>query len=121
MNVELVETKLRLGLTGEIKWNRVNTSVGPRYIEFLKVLFDLVEADRTKIRIMFTQNRNVISLTPEQRETSYTRLYYQFIKHAFGLPFAATDGERTRLRLMLDQLPANKEQVARFRGFLSAL
>lgn len=118
---ELAGLKATLGITGEIKWERVNTSVADRYIEFMSTLFALVGAGRIKIRVMFTQNRHVAALTPEQRDTSYTRLYYLFIKHAFGLPFAGTTGEKTRLRLMLDQLPANREQVAQYRGYLSAL
>ncbi len=121
IRTELTDLKTALGITGEIKWERVNTSVADRYIEFMTSLFALVGTGRIKIRVMFTQNRHVATLTPEQRETGYTRLYYQFIKHAFGLQCAGTPGEATRLRLMLDQLPANREQVARFRGYLSAL
>ena len=42
---------------------------------------------------MFTQNQFVPTrLSPDQRRAEYHLLYYQFIKHAFGLRFAGIAG-----------------------------
>ncbi|BCJ87503.1 hypothetical protein skT53_24880 [Effusibacillus dendaii] len=44
------------------------------------------------MRVMFTHNyRRVINLTKDQRDSTFLRLYYQFFKYAFGLPY----GKRT--------------------------
>lgn len=52
----------------------------------MDVFLDLVRQDLVKMRIMFTQNINVpTGLDSFQRANGYHLLYYQFIKHAFGL------------------------------------
>ena len=53
--------------------------------------------------IMFRQNAHVpVGLTQEQPAGGYFRLYYQFIKHAFGLshrpPTGATCGVKNLFR-----------------------
>lgn len=110
-----------LGIRAEIKWGSITPSVSDRYCELMSALFEEVSAGRVKIRIMFTQNRDLPVLTPEQRATSYHRLYYQFIKHAFGLEFAGSAGRDTRVRVLLDRMPTTAEQTAAFRAYLAAL
>ncbi len=117
----LQNKKDTLGLTGELKWQGVTPSVGPRYRDMMDALFDELEAGRAKIRIMFTQNQHVPVLTREQRETRYHRLYFQLVKHAFGLQYAGRPGEQTNIRILLDKMPATAEQVAVFRSCLAAL
>ncbi len=110
-----------LGLTGEVKWTAVTPSVEDRYRTLLDALFDEITAGRAKVRVMFRHNRHRVDLTEDQRRDGYVILYYQFIKWAFGLEHAGAAAERTRVRLMLDRMPANTEQRARFRGYLVAL
>lgn len=109
------------GLTGEGKWTAITPSVAERYIRVVDALFDEMAYGRVKVRVMFTQNRDIPVLTPVQQETSYHRLYYQFIKWAFGLQYAGIPGEETRVHLRLDKMPTSREQVAQFKGFLAAL
>ncbi len=70
---------------------------------------------------MFSHNaRKPKQVTDEQRELRYYLLYYQFIKHAFGLQFLEAPGD-TRLRLYFDRFPDTGEKVERFKGYLHGL
>ena len=86
--------KESLGLRAEIKWSSITGSVSERYCEMMCALFEELAQGHIKIRIMFTQNRDLPVLTTEQRATTYHRLYYQFIKHAFGLEYAGCSDKR---------------------------
>ena len=82
-----------VNLTGEIKWTKVTAHYLEKYVAVMDIFFDFVQADKIKYRLMFTQNRFVPQgLTREQRENEYFLLYYQFIKHAFGLQYANPTG-----------------------------
>jgi len=71
---------------------------------------------------MFRQNvHEAVGLTQEQIEGAFFRLYYQFIKHAFGIMHRPPAGEPTKLRLYFDEFPETKEATAQFKGFLLAL
>ncbi len=71
---------------GEMKWERITEAYADKYIIFVNAIFDIVARGDMKIRIMFTQNRNRPKLEEYQIGNDYFLLYYQFIKHAFGLP-----------------------------------
>ncbi len=113
--------KSEMGLRAEMKWNAITPSIDERYCCMMSALFKELEADTVKIRIMFTQNRDIPDLTPLQQSTSYHRLYYQFIKHAFGLEYAGVPDHTTRVRLLLDRMPTTDEQTAQFKSFVAAL
>ncbi len=113
--------KERLGLRAEVKWTSITHSVEERYREMMTGLFDELDNGRGKIRIMLTQNRDIPDLSIEQRSTAYHRLYYQFIKHAFGLEHAGTTVAPTRVRLLLDRMPTTAEQTAQFKSYVTAL
>jgi hypothetical protein len=119
----LAAKKLELNFFGEVKWQKV--SAGPylqKYIALIDEVFDLMGQGLIKVRIMFTQNIHVPrGLSQSHIEEQYFILYYQFLKHAFGLPFSNETGQPVRLRLNLDQLPENKERANRFKGYLCAL
>jgi hypothetical protein len=71
---------------------------------------------------MFRQNvHEAVGLTREQMEGTYFRLYYQFIKHAFGLKHRPPAAGSAKLRLYFDAFPATKEAATQFKGFLLAL
>jgi hypothetical protein len=74
------------------------------------------------VRIMFRQNAHQAQgLTPEQIEMEYFVLYYQFIKHAFGLGFLPMVDHPTKIRLYFDQFPDTREKIERFKSFLNGL
>lgn len=80
--------------------------------------FDLVSDNKIKIRIMFRQNAHVPNkLSKAQLNNSYFLLYYQFIKHSFGLDYCNKDAENNKvfIKLYLDQLPDTKEKAKLFK------
>jgi len=118
----LERCKAELRLHREVKWQKVTANYLEKYKALMDAFFQEVGAGRVKVRIMFTQNLFVPSgLTPEQRRNEYYLLYYQFIKHAFGLRFSNPGGQLVRVRLNLDRLPGNGKENARFRGFILGL
>lgn len=119
---QLQSCKQQLNLFKEVKWQKVTSNYLEKYVALMKVFFDLVREDRIKVRIMFTQNRLVpTGLSNDQRRLAYYLLYYQFLKHAFGLPFCNPDRNPTDLRINLDQLPANREANSTFKSFILRL
>jgi hypothetical protein len=118
----LARAKADAGIGAEAKWGKVTARYLPRYEALMATFFDLVAADRVKVRVMFTQRTYVpTNLSWEQKENAYFLLYYQFIKHAFGLRYANPTGRQIRCRLYLDRLPDTREKVARFKSFLCGL
>lgn len=122
-----VEVRIRrrcqeLHLRDEVKWQKISTAYADKYRALIDELFDLVAEGKVKIRIMFTQNYfSPTRLTPEQREMGFFLLYYQFVKHGFGLQYAGLGRESTNLRILFDKLPDTAEKCAKFKGFLAAL
>jgi hypothetical protein len=118
----LNERKQELNLHGEVKWQKVTANYLAKYEDLVATFFGLVAAGKVKVRVMFTQNRNVpVRLTTVQREDAYFILYYQFVKHAFGLAHADHGLPLVRARIYLDDLPDTFEKRARFRAYLAAL
>ena len=117
----LAAKKMDLHLFGEIKWSKIT----PNYranIHLIDLFFDLVEARKIKVRVMFTQNlmwpRN---LTKEHIRNQYAILYYFFIRHAFGLIYSPHVPGGVRIRVYPDMMPLNREQFASFRGYVVRL
>lgn len=118
---KLKEKKEALNFHGEVKWSKITAPYVDKYISLLEVFFDFIEKDIVKIRVMFTQNAyEPRHITKEQREQSYYLLYYQFIKHAFGVTFFNPD-ELTRLRIIFDKLPENNAETERFKAYIAGL
>jgi hypothetical protein len=118
----LEQEKARLNLHREVKWQRVTENYLEKYIALMDCFFDEVAAGRIKVRVMFTQNQFIpTGLSPEQRRAEYHLLYYQFIKHAFGLRYSGIVGQEILVRLNMDQLPDNREQNAQFKAYLLGL
>ena len=114
--------KVRLNLFGELKWQKITEPYAQKYMDFLGEVFLLVNEGKLKIRIMFTQNYfSAHRLTTDQRENGFFLLYYQFIKHAFGLRYAGIPGVRTGIRIYFDKLPDTSEKCAAFKGFVTGL
>lgn len=119
----LNDKKLELNLGNELKWQKVSANYLSKYQEFIEYYFDFVASGRLKIRIMFTQNIHVPrGLTAEQRDDEYFILYYQFMKHAFGLRYCNPNGLDTiNLTLLMDQIPDTTEKTRIFKEHLSKI
>jgi hypothetical protein len=115
--------KLQQNLFNEIKWQKVTENYLEKYIAVMDSFFDAIAEGTAKVRIMFTNNQFVPrGLTSEQRQTEYHRLYYQFIKHAFGMQYASHElGRPIRIRLNLDQMPTSSEETAQFKSYVDGL
>ncbi len=118
----LEEEKKRLHLFGEVKWSKVTERYLEKYISLIRAFFAIVKAGHLRVRIMFRQNAHEANdLTDEDYKNSYFKLYYQFIKHAFGLECAKLQHRPSKLRLYFDVFPENREAASRFKGFLLGL
>jgi len=118
----LAEKKVALNFHGEVKWQKITQNYRDKYIELLDTFFDLVEADCIKVRIMFTQNMiEPMGLTPQHHDDRYYLLYYQFIKHAFGLAYSPRIPGGVNIRVYPDKIPDTAERLHQFRGFITAL
>ena len=116
------ELKASLNLHREVKWSKVTNPYLGKYLALMEVLFEELQAGHMKIRLMFRQNAHIATgLSEEQIEGAYFRLYYQFIKHAFGLKYRDGEEGPVGLRLYFDAFPATREAVQQFKGFIHAL
>ncbi len=114
--------KTDLNLFHEVKWEKVTQTYLGKYQELIRTFFEEIALGNIRVRIMFRQNANQpTGLTHEQREMEYFLLYYQFIKHAFGLEYAPQFEQPVHLRLYFDQFPDTREHIEQFKGFLLGL
>lgn len=110
------------GIDDEIKWQKVNEYHYETYKKLVDMLFDLLAKDLIKIRIFFRHNKNVsIPDTEEWKDAEYLKLYYQFIKHSFGLQFSNTSNRTIQVHLMLDDIPMDGVKKENFKNFLVGL
>ncbi len=118
----LEEAKLDLHFHNEVKWQKVTENYLVKYQELIKLFFSEVKNGNVKVRLMFRQNAHrPQGLTNEDREKQYYKLYYQFIKHAFGLRYVPPTESGTRLRLYFDQFPDTKDKSVEFKEYLLRL
>ena len=116
---KLNQTKAALNLYQEVKWKKVTQQYLGKYQELMHVFFGEVAQGNLRVRIMFRQNaQQPIGLSQEQMNWQYYLLYYQFIKHAFGLAYVP---HNIRLRLYFDTFPDTREKSTQFKGFLLGL
>jgi hypothetical protein len=105
-----------------VKWNKITSNYQDKYISLIDTFFDLIAADRIKVRIMFTQNTVVPkNLSKRHIEEKYFILYYHFLKLAFGLQYSPPISGGVRLRIYPDKLPDTAERVAQFKSYLVGL
>lgn len=119
----LEEAKAEQNLFKEIKWSKVTEQYLDKYIAVMDTFFDLIQGRYIKVRIMFTQNAyQPTKLEKYHYENAYFLLYYQFIKHGFGLRHCNPDGKvPIRLRILLDNIPDKNENKRAFKNHLLAL
>jgi hypothetical protein len=91
-------------------------------MDAMDVFFKLIASNKVKVRIMFTQNAYVAKhLTDKHKVEEYFILYYQFIKHAFGLVFSNTTEKDVYLRMYFDYLPDTLERRQVFKEYIKGL
>jgi len=114
--------KAELFMRGEVKWSKVTENYLNKYIELMALFFSFIKDGKVKVRIMFRNNTdepsnpNIGSVADDK----YFKLYYQFIKNAFGFRYLTGD-EPVYIRIYLDQLPDTKAKCAEFKKFLLEL
>lgn len=114
--------KEELGFKSELKWQKVTDRYLEQYIEFMRAFFDELRAGNLKVRIMFRQNIHSRRFEDsEAKALEYFKLYYQFIKHGFGLAHMDHLHPEVFLRLYFDQFPDTSERAEQFKGYLSGL
>lgn len=115
----IVSKKNELNMFGEAKWQKVTTSYLDKYCSLMDEFFDLVMVDKIKVRIMFTDNNfQPQNLGQYHRKNEYFILYYQFIKHAFGLRYSNVSNNPINIRIYFDKLPDTREKSESFKGFV---
>jgi Protein of unknown function (DUF3800) len=122
LSTRLTGFKAKLGLNSEIKWQKTDPTNVERYARIVEMFFDEIRTGHIAMRVMFTQNSvQPRGLTTEQSSQAYYLLYYQFLKHGFGLRYMPRHDLPPRLRIYLDEIGDTKEQIAKFRGFIAGL
>lgn len=124
INKALLKKKEQLNLFSEVKWTKVTEQYLNKYIDLINTFFSFISNNNIKVRIMFRQNAYVPkNLTKEQLENQYFLLYYQFIKHSFGLDYCNDDFENNRiyLKLYFDRLPDTKYKCNIFKKHIFSL
>ena len=111
----LEKCKTDNNLFGEIKWTKATELYLEKYINVVDCFFSLIREGKIKVRIMFRKMTD--QYEAESKNDKYFKLYYQFIKHSFGLR-SLTDSEPINLRIYLDQMPAKKEDKHLFKQYL---
>lgn len=117
--LQAVKDELQI-FEGEMKWQRITESYADKYITFVNAVFDIIERGDLRVRIMCTQNRHVPLLQEYQVGNDYFLLYYQFIKHAFGVRYC-DGGVGSSATILLDEVPHNSAKFDEFRDYLSSL
>ena len=122
VNKRLKVKKEQLNFHGEVKWSKVSSNYLSKYKELVDFIFQLIKEKKLKIRIMFTQNCYVpTNLSKEQKEEEFFKLYYQFIKHGFGIQECGITKEPIFLRFYFDRIPDTKEKREKFKSFIYRL
>jgi hypothetical protein len=123
INTFLNARKDELNLFNELKWTRITENYQQKYIDFIDSYFDLVATGRIRMRIMFTHNQyRPKNLTKEHVDNQYFILYYQLIKHAFGLAYCNPKNlDRVYVGLLLDEIPHNINKFNSFKDYMVTL
>lgn len=116
------DKKAELNFHGEVKWQKVTPPYLEKYMELMELFFSFVRDDKVKVRVMFSQNARVaVGLEKYHIEHEYFILYYQFIKHAFGLQYANNGQHNLNVRAYFDKLPDTREKCELFKDHLVGL
>lgn len=110
-------------IQGEAKWTKIWDRDEASYIDFANAFLDLIETGDVKMRVMFTQNIHSTDHIEYDDDAKFFKLYYQFIKHAFGLMYC-NDGQQQNINhiaIYLDDAPDTAEALDNFKDYLASL
>jgi hypothetical protein len=124
---DLVEARLQAAkagtkLRGEMKWTKICEYNLADYLAVLDEVFACARDGLIKLRVMFTQNINQNSHIEYEVENEYFMLYYQFVKHAFGLRYC--NPQRTHfvnVSVYLDRVPHKIADFDNCKNYMSSL
>lgn len=120
VKMALDEKKKALNLLGEIKWTKVSANYLDKYLEIMDLYFMFIKEGKIKVRIMFQDTKHEIE--EHSDSDKYHILYYQFIKHAFGLQYRDEFiDEDVYLRLLFDEIPDTREDNDNFKAHICFL
>jgi hypothetical protein len=110
-------------ITGEAKWTKITELDEKAYIAFAAQFLELVADGFIKMRVMFTQNiHNTDHVDEYEADAKYFKLYYQFIKHAFGLMYCNEDRQNVNhITIYLDDAPDTKAKLDNFKSYIASL
>ena len=115
----LEKKKAELNLTAEIKWTKVTENYLDKYIEMIDLFFDFIKTGKIKVRIMFRRTNDISGYNIENTvDDKYFKLYYQFIKHSFGLMTIPKECTPANIIVFLDTLPDKKGKRAEFKEYI---
>lgn len=120
---ELEKCKSDLNFNSEVKWVKVTENYLEKYKTLIDVFFDFIQSGQVKLRILFRQSAiNAANLSDYNKQHGYFLLYYQFIKHAFGLRYANIPHSMPIfLRIYFDELPDSRLKSELFKNHIWAL
>lgn len=122
IEAELKAVKAQNDLKGEAKWTKIGPYNEAAYIAFIDKAFEFLAAGTLKIRIMFTQNINQVGHLQYEEGAAYFKLYYQFIKHAFGLEYCNPErAAEVTCAVLLDQAPDTAVKLKNFQNYVAAV
>lgn len=123
VNSALEAKKLELNMMGEIKWTKVSANYLGKYMQMMDLFFSFIKQGKVKLRIMFQESGHSYSpLHQEHIANRYHLLYYQFIKHAFGLVYHdAPKDEPVYLKLYFDKMPVSTSDNDAFKAHIAYL
>lgn len=123
VNSALEAKKLELNLMGEIKWTKVSVTYLEKYKQMMDLFFSFVKQNKVKLRIMFQESgHSYAPLHQDQIVNRYHLLYYQFIKHAFGLVYHDGPADETVfLKLYFDKMPVSIQENDAFKAHIAYL
>jgi hypothetical protein len=122
IEAELEAVKAENQLRGEAKWTKISQYNEAAYMAFVDKTFEFAAAGLLKIRIMFTQNINQVRHLEYEQGAGFFKLYYQFIKHAFGLAHCNPErGTEVSVAVLLDDAPDTAAKLENFKNYLSEL
>jgi len=114
--------KHELNLLSEVKWDKVTERYLDKYLDLMHLFFDELNAGSFKVRIMFQQNAAMHhEILGQHSQVDCFKLYYQFIKHAFGFAHIDVPQDPIHLRIYLDEISDTRERLMQFKGYIHAL
>jgi hypothetical protein len=119
---QLMANCAKYDLGSELKWSKINEFQMEGYMQIMDLFFQHIKDGKLKVRIMFTQNDiQKANLSKYEKDNKFHLLYYQFVKHAFGLKFIDNQQEVVYLELFFDRIPDKKEKNEIFKNYIFSL